>query len=361
VSLVAIPTHVAKTADLAAIAIGDLVVALVALLLPWRSLSATALLALPGCLMLGWSTYVFGDFGPGTGPFVVLAFAWLGLHYSRRVILAVLPIATVAYLAGLAAAHADGALLATTAVLMPVALAVALVINDHVTGHLRAQDLLRRQEAWRAALTTSLAHDLRSPLTTIGGALEVAEEHPQLPAELKPVVAAARRQAARVIALAVNVLDAERINNGELRLDLEDLDLADLASNIAVLSGDPSISVHIDPGFHVRADRTRLEQMILNLVTNALRYGAAPVHLGARTQGPWVEIFVRDHGDGVAIVDETRLFERVHDSRSRQDSMGLGLWIVRTLAEAHHGTVGYRAKSPGAEFTIRLPARVAAD
>jgi signal transduction histidine kinase len=356
VTLLAIPGEVATTADLVLLAFGDLVVGLVAFLAPWRSVWATAFLALPGCLMLGVSTYVFGDFGPGTGPFVVLAFAWLGLHHSRRVMLAVLPLATVAYLGGLAAADADGALLATAMVLMPIALAVGLIINDHVTSHLRVQDLLQRQEAWRAALTTSLAHDLRTPLTTIDGALEVTEEHPQLPAELRSVVAAARRQAARVIALAVNVLDAERINSGELRLDLEAVDLAHLASDVAALSGGQNIAVDIDPGLHLRADRTRLEQMVLNLVTNALRHGAAPVHIGARRKGAWVEIVVRDHGDGVAIADEPRLFERIHGSRSRQDSMGLGLWIVRILAEAHGGTVSYRAETPGAEFTIRLPA-----
>ena len=102
---------------------------------------------------------------------------------------------------------------------------------------------------------------------------------------------------------------------------------------------------------HVRADADRLAQMVENLVTNALRYGAAPVEITAESDGPMVEIVVRDAGPGIPEEMQARLFERF--ATSSQGGTGLGLYIVRELARAQGGDASYRAED-GA-FVITLP------
>jgi signal transduction histidine kinase len=99
-----------------------------------------------------------------------------------------------------------------------------------------------------------------------------------------------------------------------------------------------------------------VEQMLVNLVTNALRHGEPPVVIAARTEGNVVRISVRDHGAGVPVEDQPFLFERLRPVERHPDSVGLGLWIVKLLAEAHGGSVSYQTLDAGAEFTIELPA-----
>ena len=78
--------------------------------------------------------------------------------------------------------------------------------------------------------------------------------------------------------------------------------------------------------------------------------------IAARTEGNLVRISVRDHGPGVSVEDQPFLFERFRPVERHPNSVGLGLWIVKLLAEAHGGSVKYRTLDPGAEFTIELPA-----
>jgi signal transduction histidine kinase len=179
-ALVAIGSQPDRWHVLLVIALSDLAVAVAAWMLPWQrwGLPATALLAVPACLILVVSTWACGGFAAGTGPFFVLLFAWLGLHYSRGILIAAAPIAATAYAAGLIAADADFQLIASTVVLIPVALAVGLIINNRVTTLTEAQARIQRQEHWRSALTTTLAHDVRSPLTAILGALEIVADDP---------------------------------------------------------------------------------------------------------------------------------------------------------------------------------------
>lgn len=359
-ALTAIPTESDRVRVLAVIAVSDFAVALAAVALPWSrwGVRATALLALPGCAILGVSTWAFGGFAAGTGPFFVLLFVWLGLHHTRDVVLAVAPVAAIAYAGGLVAADADARLLSTTVVLIPIALAVGLVIGGRVRRLAQARDLIERQDRWRTALVTTLAHDVRTPLTAITGALELVADHDELPDQLKPLVANATRQASRLATLSATLLDAERIEQGKLRLDLESIDVREVADGAVQLAGhdDADVDVDIGPGLCVTADRVRLEQMLINLITNARRYGAPPVAIHALSMDGKVAISVRDHGPGVATEDQPRLFERLSPADHAPGSVGLGLWIVKMLAEAHHGDIAYRAAAPGAEFTITLPA-----
>jgi signal transduction histidine kinase len=358
-ALAALPSQPDRTGVLTGIALSDFAVAVAAVVAPWQRWEpwATAWIAVPGCVILGVSTWAFGGFAAGTGPFFVLLFAWLGLHHTRRVLVALTPLAALAYAAGLVAADADSRLVASTVVLIPIALAVGLIISNRVAQLTSARERIEQQDQWRAALISTLAHDVRSPLTSIVGALEIVTDDPNLPEHLTPFLTSATRQADRIASLAASLLDVERVDQGKLRLDTEQVDLAGLAAYVAEMTGGGGdVVVDIDPELRLTADPLRLEQMLVNLTTNALRHGSPPVVIEAHQARDAVTVTVRDHGDGVPPGDQPHLFERLSPADRHQESVGLGLWIVKMLAEAHHGHVGYRTSGSGAEFTITLPA-----
>jgi signal transduction histidine kinase len=356
-AVMGIPTAPDRAGVLWLIAGLDGLVALSAYWLPWSRWGprSTALLAVPGFVILSVSTWAFGGFAAGVGPFFVLLFAWLGLHHPPRVAVLFSPVAAASYALGLFAADADPRLVGSTVVLVPIALAVGLVIAVRVRQLNQAREEIEQMDRWRAALMATLAHDVRSPMTTIRGTLEIALDDPALPDHLRPLLTSANRQSARITSLATNLLDLERVDAGKLRIDVTDVNLLELGSRVADLVGRPDIELHIDPALVVRADPMRLEQMLVNLSTNALRHGRPPIVLSADRYDDRVEIRVRDHGPGVPASDQPYLFERFSGSDTAPESVGLGLWIVRLLAEAHHGTVGYRTLAPGAEFGITIP------
>jgi signal transduction histidine kinase len=218
-----------------------------------------------------------------------------------------------------------------------------------------------RAEAWRSALLATVAHDIRSPLTTIQGTLMLLEDLDDLTPERRTsLVQAALRQTRRLTRLATGLLDLERVEQDRLRLDRRWVSVADIAGEAAsVIARDADVVVHADPELRVHADPERLEQVLVNLIANALRHGQPPVDVTAEQVGDTVRIVVRDHGPGVPPERGLALFERLGGDADHPDSVGLGLWIVRLLAEAHGGSVAYEPAEPGARFTVSLPAGTA--
>ena len=339
------------------IAAADLLIAAAALWLPWVrwGRASTAWIALAGFGVLGVSTYGFGGFAAGTGPFFVLLFVWLGIHHTSRLIVAMALPAAASYALGLYAADAPGQLVGSTVVLVPIAVAVGLVIAHRIRALEAANARAENAERWRAALMSSLAHDLRSPLTTIALALEMAGSDPEVPERLRPALASATRQTDALDQLAANLLDLHRVEAGRLRLDLENVDLPALLERVADLVGTGSIGIRVAPEEKVCADRERLQQVLLNLAGNALRHGRPPVTVTATRGDGVTRIVVRDHGDGVPESVRDRLFQRLATSLTDGSGTGLGLWTARLLTEAHGGTLSYRHRPDGAEFCVELP------
>nr|WP_255523672.1 HAMP domain-containing sensor histidine kinase [Terrabacter sp. MAHUQ-38] len=204
-------------------------------------------------------------------------------------------------------------------------------------------------------MVATLAHDIRSPLTSITGALEIAEDDPATSADTRPFIAAAARQADRITRLAAGLLDLERVEQGKLRLNPTEWDVGQLAEHVAGLVDPSLVTVEVPDGLTVVADRDRMEQVLVNLTNNARRHGGGRVVIGGRREGTDVVVTVRDHGPGVRDEDVPRLFTRLARGSDGTDSVGLGLWIVRTLTEAHGGSVSHENADPGARFLVRLP------
>src|SRR5262249_35914807 len=149
----------------------------------------------------------------GTGPFLVLIYAWIGLNFPLWAVLAVAPLAVAAYVVPLVVTGQPPVVVASGIVLTPVAVAVAVLIATQVR-HLRAaRERAARVERWRSTLTATLAHDLRSPLTAVQIVLETLRDDPDVePAQRREMTGMALRQTNRMMRLSAGLLDVDRVD-----------------------------------------------------------------------------------------------------------------------------------------------------
>jgi len=323
--------------------------------LPWRRWGddGPAVLALPGFAVLGFSTWAFGGVAAGTGPFLVLLYTWAALHFSRRVLIALIPPATAAYVVPLVVTGQPPVVLSSALILLPVAVAVALLVEAQAR-HLRDDRArLERIERWRAAMVGALAHDVRSPLATVQMTLEeLAQDATGSSARM---LEAALRQTARIARLATGLLDLNRIDTtGHLRLDLQPVPARSAVLDALSYVKSEGIEIRIDEHRTLHVDRERFEQIVVNLVGNALRYGRPPVVVTVTGDGVTDRLEVRDHGPGIPAELRSRLFTRFGVGGA--EGVGLGLWIVLQLARAHGGDARHEAALPGARMVVTFPA-----
>jgi signal transduction histidine kinase len=217
---------------------------------------------------------------------------------------------------------------------------------------------LERVDRFRSRMISTLAHDVRTPLASVQGAAKtLLRLRGQLdPSEEEELLRGIERQATRLARLATGLLDLARLEEGRLVLDLREVDLR-AAVLEALSSADPErrIGVQVEPGIRLLADPDRLDQVLVNLATNCLRHGQPPFVVSASREGGWVLVSFADAGPGVPPERRAELFQPFRRGDAG-GSVGLGLWIVRLLVEAHGGTVTYEPNRPrGARFTVRLP------
>jgi signal transduction histidine kinase len=335
----------------------DLAAALLAWLFPWRRTGryAPALLGLPGFAVLGLATWSFGGVVTGTGPFLVLLYAWAALHFPRWILLGYAGPATLAYLVPLILTHQPRQVLGSAFILMPVALTVALLIEAQAR-HLRDdRERLARIEQWRSAMVKTLAHDVRNPLNSVRLVLDTLRDDATGPEA--GMLDAAIRQTARLSRLADGLLDVQRIDeSGRLTLDRRVHPARPLVQEaLSYLRPDEEVRIEVAEHADVYVDRQRFEQILLNLVSNALRYGEPPVVVRISRDGDVDRLEVRDHGPGVPEHLRTTLFSQF--AVGGAEGVGLGLWIVRQLATAHGGTASAEPRDPGVAMVVTFPTR----
>ncbi|MEN8707019.1 MAG: hybrid sensor histidine kinase/response regulator [Nocardioides marinisabuli] len=215
----------------------------------------------------------------------------------------------------------------------------------------------------RRAIATT-AHEIRGPVAVICGIAETSEWGeddlgPEVRARLMGSVA---RQARMLDSITADLLTAAQIQRGTLRFDLRPVRPRQVVESLVHdrYRGDPDpvVEVHVDDDREVRVDPLRLEQMVSNLLGNALKYGRAPFLVHVRGEDDRVCIDVVDHGPGVPEGFRDDLFrEFTRASGTVATGTGLGLYVVRTLAEAQDATVGYApGRYGGSVFTISLAA-----
>jgi PAS domain S-box-containing protein len=260
----------------------------------------------------------------------------------------------------------------------PAVLSVSVDITDR--KELEADNRARREEAEALAealcaadrakdeFLAMLGHELRNPLATITNAVGVLDQLAPDPA-LRRVSEIIGRQAAHLTRLVDDLLDVARVTSGKIVLQAEPVDLHELAGRCLDMLGHAGRTqehrVTLEGGpVTVRGDVARLEQVVNNLVDNALKYtpagGAVTVVTGR--EGPHAVLRVRDTGKGIHPDVLRRVFDLfVQEPQSLDRSrggLGLGLTLVKRLVELHGGAVSAASGGPGrgSEFTVRLPA-----
>jgi PAS domain S-box-containing protein len=232
-----------------------------------------------------------------------------------------------------------------------------------------AEEALQQAVRHRDEFLSVASHELRTPLTTLkltaGTIARILQTNPERlnREELGKKVARLDAGVNRLDRLVALLLDVSRITSGRLELERDEVDLAavirDVCDHFREDAG-AELRVQADGPVLGRWDRSRLDQLVTNLVSNAVKYGdGKPVDIALeRASDAVARLVVRDHGIGIDPADHQRVFERFERASCARRFMGigLGLWIVRQIAEAHGGAVRVdSALGQGASFTVDLP------
>jgi predicted ATPase/signal transduction histidine kinase/tRNA A-37 threonylcarbamoyl transferase component Bud32 len=211
------------------------------------------------------------------------------------------------------------------------------------------------------------SHELNTPMTSLMLSLQALKDAPASSLsepKIERMVGLAARQGERMAKLIGDLLDATRIEQGNLPLHLETLDLGDLVTDVlarlrpALARAQCEVSLRRDGPTVGDWDASRLDQVITNLVANAAKFGAhRPIEISVAGSERAVHLAVTDHGIGFDPA-QTRVFERFARGVSVEHygGLGLGLYISRRIVEAHGGSIGVESQAgAGATFTVELP------
>lgn len=230
----------------------------------------------------------------------------------------------------------------------------------------QAEEALRERDEFLSVA----AHELRTPLTALRLRLQSLDQTLRRGQGGEPEVLAERvrlamRNTTRLALLVERLLDVSRIVSGRMTLNREPTDLARVAEDVVEdakqQAANAGTQLVLDLRAHPRAevDLLRIEQVLTNLLGNAIKYGAgAPVEITVDQRGSEAVLTVQDHGIGIAAEDRERIFnrfERVAPS-TRYGGLGLGLYITRRVVDAHGGSIAVRSEpGQGATFEVTLP------
>ena len=244
----------------------------------------------------------------------------------------------------------------------------AALALDNARLYARAQEAI----GLRDEFLTIASHELRTPLTSLQMQVQMAERLSRrdpsanlTPARLATMFQVLNRQIARLGHLVDELLDVSRLHTGRLTLACERVELSSLTREIVeqmapqLAAAGCSTELELDEPVVGSWDRSRLEQVLLNLLSNAMKYGMhRPIHVSVRRQAASALVTVRDHGIGIAAEDQARIFNRFERAVSVQNfgGLGLGLYLVHRIVTSHGGSVRVESKpNAGATFVVELP------
>ena len=243
--------------------------------------------------------------------------------------------------------------------------------QEHLLAELRhAQDDLQRALRMRDEFMSMVSHELRTPLGVM--TLDVVMRQERLdkgdlawfgPERLRNMLARDARQLRSMTRLIEDMLDIARIQHGKLSIRPRHTDLGELAAGTVAdfethfrnvplrLAAEPSVAGDWDD--------SRIGQVLVNLLSNALRYGEGkPVEVEVKRDGSMALLAVTDHGMGISEDDQQRIFEQFErlPEAGRTPGMGLGLFISRHFVQAHGGSIAVKSvRGEGSRFEVRLP------
>ena len=232
---------------------------------------------------------------------------------------------------------------------------------------------LRQSVEMRDTFLSVASHELKTPLTPLSLKLQTFARAFERGVEALDVqrsrrdVEVMRRQVRRLTDLINDLLDVARLGSGQLRLECEPVELCALAREMAVrfepeaVRAGCRLEVHAQGEVRGHWDRLRLEQVVTNLLSNALKYGAGkPVRFHVEGAGPWACLVVQDEGIGIEPESLERIFQKFERAVSERHygGLGLGLYVTKQIVDALGGSVRVESTpGRGATFTVELPVR----
>jgi len=251
---------------------------------------------------------------------------------------------------------------------------MAAIVVLRLGGLLRALDSQNRQlrelDRLKDEFVATVSHELRTPLTSISGYVQLLDDERSVPLtpEQRSHFQVVARNTERLLNVVNDLLFVAGMQNGGLQLRIEDVDLARIAAEAVEASmpaadGHAAVVCESEGATRVSGDRIRLGQMIENLVSNAIKFSPSGGRVVVRTSGTpgAVRLEVIDSGIGIAADEQGYLFERFFRARAAvsqaSPGTGLGLYITRAIAEAHHGHIEFESvEGRGSVFRVSLPA-----
>lgn len=239
-----------------------------------------------------------------------------------------------------------------------------------------AQDELKLAVRMRDDFMSIVSHELRTPLNGLILETQLRKLHLEndnmqafTPERLKLMTTRDERQITSLIRLIEDILDVSRIRTGKLSIRPAPVDLGHLVEHVLesysaqLCEAGCSIERTISAGVVGHWDAFRIEQVVVNLLTNAMRYGAKqPVSVRVFAEREQAHVQVQDNGVGISVEDQARIFEqfeRVNANQSAQ-GLGLGLFITEQIVTAHNGKINVRsALGEGSMFEVVLPLNAA--
>jgi PAS domain S-box-containing protein len=246
-----------------------------------------------------------------------------------------------------------------------------IVALTEVTSLKQTEAKLHEAVQARDDFLSIAAHELRTPLTALQLQLDSLLKYQREPngkVDFSKKLATAARQSERLGALIDALLDVSRLTGGKLVLNDEEMDLGDAVRDVT--DRNRQAALRVSCSVRVEAperpiiglwDRTRIEQVLLNLIGNAMKYGAGkPIDITVEDTGSRARIRVRDRGIGIAAKDAERIFHCFERAVPNDvyGGLGLGLFISRQVVESYGGSISVEpGVEPGAAFLIELPKR----
>ena len=308
------------------------------------------------------------------GALVVLPALWLGLALGRKGIVVTCVASVVLFVApGL---FTDGTpeegWTQALSIIMFAGIAAAGMAVSSQLWTTQMWLLEEREAAVRDAarikddFMSSVAHELRSPLTSILGYLDLAKDEEQtLSQQMMRFLAAVNRNAARLLLLVTDLLSASATERAPMRLNVESIDLAELAllsiQDASPRASEAGVSLDLDAGslVAIEADPNRLLQVLDNLLSNAMKFTPRGGHVTVtvRPSLTGAELVVRDTGVGIDADSLAHVGEKFFRARTATSAaipgLGLGVMITKSIVEAHRGTVTFESRE-GHGTTVRV-------